>query len=135
MTTGCEPLVGFEAAAGAFFVVVESRLEGPSLSLVAVWVTFRVAAFFTGAGGPLGFIAAVRVVRVATAGVGSAGVVVFERVALVVIVAGFGKREVILCTRLERFRVAACQSRRDACQITFCLFRDCATACALVIEH
>lgn len=98
-TTGCEPFVGFEAAAGAFFVAAESESKEPSLSLVAVWVTFRVAVFFTGAGGPLGFIAAVRVARVVVAGAGSAGVVVFERVALVVIVAGFGKREVILCTR------------------------------------
>ena len=69
-----------------------------------VLVTFLVAVFFTGAGGSLGFIAAVLVVRVVVAGVGSVGVVVFERVALVVIVAvdvaGFGKREAMSWTWL-----------------------------------
>lgn len=108
-TTGCEPLVGFEAAGGAFFAAVESESIEPSLSLVAVLATFRVAVFFTGAGGSLGFIAAVRVVRVFFAGVGSAGAAAFERVALVVIVAvevvGFGKREAILCTRFGRWPV------------------------------
>lgn len=88
----------FGAAAGAFFVV-ESESKRPSSSFVVVLVTFFVAVFFTGAGGSLGFIAAVLVVRVVAAGVGSVGVAVFERVALVVIVAGFGKREAILCTR------------------------------------
>jgi len=94
-------LACFEAAAGAFFVVAESESKGPSLSFVAVLVTFLVVVFFTGTSGSLGFIAAVLVVRVVVAGVGS-GVAVFERVALVVIfafdVAGLGKREVILCT-------------------------------------
>jgi len=92
----------FEAAAGAFFIVVESESKAPSLSFLTALVAFFVAVFLTGAGGSLGFIAAVLVVRVAVAGFGSAGVVVFERVALVVIVAvdvaGFGKREAILCT-------------------------------------
>lgn len=100
-TTGCEPLVGFEMAVGAFFVVVESD---SSPSLIAVLVTFRVAVFFTGAGGSLGFIAAVLVVRVAIAGFGSVGVVVFERVALAFVaveVVGFGMRGAILCTRLR----------------------------------
>jgi len=99
---------------------------GPSLSFVAVLVTFLVAVFFTGAGGSLDFIAAVLVVRVVVAG---AGVVVFERVALVVIVAvalaGFGKREAILCTWLGCL-ADACQSRRDAFVVTpgvtLCLF-------------
>jgi hypothetical protein len=105
------------AAAGAFFVVVASESK-PSLSFVAVLVTFRVAVFFTGARGSLGFIAAALVVRVAVAGARSVGVAVFERVALVVIVAvdvaGFGKREAILCTW--------CVNRRDASEVTFCLF-------------
>jgi hypothetical protein len=58
-------------------------------------------------------------VRVVVAGVGSVGVAAFERVALVVI-AGFGKREVILCTRLglEGGRMSI-TSRRDALQVTF----------------
>lgn len=95
-------------------------------------VTFLVAVFFTGAGGSLGFIAAVRVARVVVAGVGSVGVFAFERVALVAIVVvdvvGFGKREAILCTRFGRFAVV-CQSRRDASQVTFRLFREPTTAC------
>lgn len=102
-TTGCAALVCFGGAAGAFFVVPGSSSGGPSLSFVAVLVTFRVTVFFTGAGGSLGFIAAVLVVRVVVIGAGSVGVAAFERVALVVIVAvevtGFGRREAILCTR------------------------------------
>ena len=93
-------MIGFEAA-DAFFVVVESD---SSLSLVVVLVTFRVAVFFTGAGGSLGFIAAVFVVRVVIPGAGSVGVAVFERVALAVIAAveaaGFGIRGAIF-TRLR----------------------------------
>ena len=100
--TGCVALVCFGGAAGAFFVVVGSSSVGPSLSFVAVLVTFRVAVFFAGAGGSLGFIAAVLVMRVVVAGAGSVGVAAFERVALVVIVVvdvtGFGRREAILCT-------------------------------------
>lgn len=115
-------MVCFEAAGGAFFVVAGSESKGPSLSFVVVLVTFLVAVFFTGAGGSLGFIAAVLVVRVAVAGAGAgAGVVVFERVALVVIVAvalaGFGKREAILCTWFGCL-TDACQSRRDAFRVT-----------------
>lgn len=63
--------------------------------------------FFTGAGGSLGFIAAVLVVRVVVAGAGSVGVVAFERVALVVIflvdVAGFGKREAMIMYLVRQF--------------------------------
>ena len=96
------PLAGFEEAAGGFFLVTESKSKDPSLSFVAVLVTFLVVVFFTGAGGSLGFIEAVLVVRVVVAGAGSVGVVAFERVALVAIfvgdAAGFGKREAILCT-------------------------------------
>lgn len=89
-------MTGFKATAGGFFIVVESE---SSLSLVAVLVTFRAAVFFVGACSSLGFIAAVFVVRVVIAGVGSVGVVVFERVALAGIAAveaaGFGMRGAI----------------------------------------
>ena len=112
-TPGCVALVCFEAAAGAFFVAVESESKAPSLSFVTVFVTFRVAVFFTGDGGSLGFIAAVLVVRVVVAGAGSVGVAALERVALVVIVAvdgtGFGRREAIMY--LLGF-VDVCQSTR-----------------------
>lgn len=115
-TTGCEPLIGFEVG-GAFFVVAASESKGPSLSFVVVLVTFRAVVFFTGAGGSLGFIAAVFVVRVVVAGVVSVGVVIFERVPLAVIaaveLAGFGMRGAILCTRLRCWADAS-RSRRDA---------------------
>lgn len=115
-TIGWEPLIGF-GTAGVFFVVVESESKGPSLSLVVVLVTFRAAVFFAGAGGSLGFIAPVFVVRVVVAGAGSVGVVAFERIALAFIAAveatGFGMRgAMILCTRLHCWASVSITTRR-----------------------
>jgi len=117
-------LVCFEPAASAFLVAVESESKAPSLSFATGLVTFRVAVFFTGDSGSLGFIAAVLVVRVVVAGARSVGVAALERVALVVIVAvevtGFGSREAILCSYLVPLTSV---NQRDASQVTFRLFQ------------
>ena len=125
MTLGCVALACFEAAGGAFLVAVESESRAPSLFFATGLVTFRVAVFFTGDGGSLGFIAAVLVVRVVVAGAGSVGVAALERVALVAIVAvdvtGLGRREAILCTYLVPLTSV---NQRDASRVTFHVFQE-----------